>query len=175
MNESFSFISIDPPDAVAIFNQDGKLLLTGKIPQYTIAEEFKGFLEKIKQQHFIQFAVIEKYVQYSRIPRPNAWKVQTSVQLCTEVFPQHILVQHVQWNPRKYKKQYKKEWAYQEFERMIETEHELDAALMGRKIFSSAQFQTGSGFLALQLLARTAMSWPTQKQESLARIWEKAG
>jgi len=84
-----NFISIDPgssdPTGVAIFDNAGRLLLTGSV-RYLSAVNYAEQFGKIIKQHDIQFAMIEKYVVFPGMKRRNSFKVQAQVQQLSEIF-----------------------------------------------------------------------------------------
>ena len=171
-----NFISIDPgssdPTGVAIFDQTGKLLLTGSV-RYFSAVNYAEQFGKIIKKHDIRFAMIENFVVFSGMKRHNSFKVQAQVQQLSEIFEHHIMINPAQWNGQKWKDAYKRKIALDIFGKQFNNSHETDAALMGDFIFRKAQVSLGEAvWEALNWLARTKKKWPTMKEQSLYYLYQ---
>ena len=158
------FISIDPgnPTGVSVFDHDGKHITTGTV-KYNGYQDYTETLKKIAENHTILFALIEDFVQFrsGRKARGyNNFKGATQLQLCKEIFENHVLVHTMQWNPRRYSAWMKKQ-LIEDLGIKARNEHERDSALMGVNIFKKVQLATGGrAFDSLFALSKEGKRFP---------------
>jgi hypothetical protein len=91
-------------------------------------------LEAIRRNYLVEFAVIEKYVNYGKLYR-NAERMVTQQELICSVFPECILIPKRSWDPNNIMPQYQaqliKDWGLE----CPPNEHEKDAVHMMLNLF----------------------------------------
>jgi len=158
--EKLRWCSIDPgsPTGVAIFDEYGKSILTGTV-KYLTAEDYINRLKQMRDYHMIAFALLESYTPFIAgrkgvFRTRTSFKVNTQLQICKEIFKEHVLVNPKQWNPGSYSDRWKRAIVRSEYFIDLKNSHETDAFLMGMNIWKRVQMATGSrAFWALMALA----------------------
>jgi len=139
-----NFISADPgrktgvavwSDTVINTNHPARweLLSVGTL-RYTTPRDFLDRLEAIKRNYCVQFAIVERYVNFGKRYR-NAERMITQQELICSVFPDCILIPKRSWDPNNIMPQYQaqiiRDWGLD----CPPNEHERDAVHMGLNIF----------------------------------------
>jgi len=158
--EKLRWCSIDPgsPTGVAIFDQYGKHVITGTI-KYLTAADYIDRMKKMRDFHSIAFALLESYTPFITgrkgvFRTRTSHKVSTQVQICKEIFPEHIFVNPKQWNPSSYSDKWKRAIVRSDYHIDMTNSHETDAFLMAMNIWKRVQMATGQrAFWALLALA----------------------
>jgi hypothetical protein len=124
--------SFDPGayTGAAIFDGVGRLVETGTVKDDGTLEQYCDKLRKMKNLHKIDVAVIEAYQNFGKHFR-DASKVQAQIRALQDVFPDHIMIRTVSWNPRHYDDRFKRSLAASAFRQVFTNSHTTDAALMG--------------------------------------------
>ncbi len=158
--------AIDPgnPGGISIFDGIGSKVCSKNLP-FKDTQQYKLLLEQIKKEYKIEFILLEDYKPFIGMKRKNAYKVSVQIQICKEVFSDHILILHIQWNRQGKNDTFKRQWARSMFGEQLPNPHQTDSALMGKLIFGIIDFDTnGGGFTAMKWMASKQLQYPTVNQ-----------
>ncbi len=158
--------AVDPgnPGGISVFNSMGSKVCSKNLP-FKDTQQYRLLLEHIEKEYKLEFILLEDYKPFIGMKRKNSYKVSIQIQVCKEVFPDHILIFHTQWNRNKCKDKFKRQWARDLFGEQLPNSHQTDSALMGKLTFEIIDFDTnGAGFIAMKQMAFEQLPYPTVNQ-----------
>ncbi len=158
--------AVDPgnPGGISVFNSMGSKVCSKNLP-FKDTQQYRLLLEQIKKEYNLEFILLEDYKPFIGMKRKNSYKVSIQIQVCKEVFPDHILIFHTQWNRNKCKDKFKRQWSRDLFGEQLPNSHQTDSALMGKLTFEIIDFDTnGGGFVAMKQMALKQLPYPTVNQ-----------